>query len=242
MKIGYARVSTDDQKMDLQRDALTAAGCEKVFADTASGAKAERPGLADALAFARKGDSLVVWRLDRLGRSLPELVKVVGELEAAGVGFESTTERIETSTATGRLVFHLFAALAEFERRLIVERTMAGLAAARARGRKGGRPGLPAEKIAAIKALAASGRGPAEVCKALGIGRSTFYKHAYEPNEKTAQTLRDSDAGIDIHYAKDAADLFAQLGIEETKGSAHPTPTKDKRRRATGDKKELARS
>jgi DNA invertase Pin-like site-specific DNA recombinase len=96
MKIGYARVSTDDQKMDLQRDALTAAGCEKVFT-----AKAERPGLADALAFARKGDSLVVWRLDRLGRSLPELVKIVAELEAAGVGFESTTERIETSTATG---------------------------------------------------------------------------------------------------------------------------------------------
>ena len=221
MKIGYARVSTDDQKMDLQRDALTAAGCEKVFTDTASGAKAERPGLADALAFARKGDSLVVWRLDRLGRSLPELVKIVGELEAAGVGFESTTERIETSTAAGRLVFHVFAALAEFERRLIVERTMAGLAAARARGRKGGRPGLPAEKIAAIHALADSGRGPAEICKALGIGRSTFYKHAYEPNEKTAQTLRDSDAGIDIHYAKDAADLFAQLGIEETKGSVY---------------------
>ncbi len=229
MKIGYARVSTDDQKMDLQRDALTAAGCEKVFTDTASGAKAERPGLADALAFARKGDSLVVWRLDRLGRSMPELVKIVGDLEAAGVGFESTTERIETSTAAGRLVFHVFAALAEFERRLIVERTMAGLAAARARGRKGGRPGLPAEKIAAIQALAASGRGPAEVCKALGIGRSTFYKHAYEPNATTAKTLRDSSAGIDVHYAKDAADLFAQLGIEET-------TDKGKRRRATGDK------
>lgn len=242
MKIGYARVSTDDQKMDLQRDALTAAGCEKVFTDTASGAKVERPGLADALAFARKGDSLVVWRLDRLGRSLPELVKIVGELEAAGVGFESTTERIETSTAAGRLVFHVFAALAEFERRLIVERTMAGLAAARARGRKGGRPGLPAEKIAAIQALAASGRGPAEVCKALGIGRSTFYKHACEPNELTAQTLRDSRAGLDIYHAKDAADLFAQLGIEETTGSAHAAPAKGKRRRATGDKKELARS
>ena len=178
MKIGYARVSTDDQKMDLQRDALAAAGCEKVFTDTASGAKAERPGLTDALAFARKGDSLVVWRLDRLGRSLPELVKIVGELETAGVGFESTAERIETSTAAGRLVFHVFAALAEFERRLIVERTMAGLAAARARGRKGGRPGLSAEKIAAIQALVDSGRSPTEVCKALGIGRSTFYKHA----------------------------------------------------------------
>ena len=186
--------------------------------DLAELAAVERPGLADALAFARKGDSLVVWRLDRLGRSLPELVKLVGDLEAAGVGFESITERIETSTAAGRLVFHVFAALAEFERRLIVERTMAGLAAARARGRKGGRPGLPAEKVAAIQALAASGRGPAEVCKALGIGRSTFYKHAHEPNETTAQTLRDGRAGLGIHHAKDAADLFAQLGIEEPSG------------------------
>ena len=182
MKIGYARVSTDDQKMDLQRDALAAAGCEKVFTDTASGAKAERPGLTEALAFARQGDSLVVWRLDRLGHSLPELVKIVGELEAAGVGFESTTERIETSTAAGRLVFHVFAALAEFERRLIAERTMAGLAAARARGRKGGRPGLPAEKIAAIQAMVASGSSPTQICKALGIGRSTFYKHAQVSN------------------------------------------------------------
>jgi len=178
MKIGYARVSTDDQKMDIQRDALTAAGCEKVFTDTASGAKAERSGLVDALAFARKGDSLVVWRLDRLGRSLPELVKIVGELEAAGIGFESTTERIETSTAAGRLMFHVFAALAEFERRLIVERTHAGLAAARARGRKGGRPALPPEKVAAIQAMVAGNRSVSEICKALKIGRSTLYKYA----------------------------------------------------------------
>ena len=132
MKIGCARVSTDDQKMDLQRDALTAAGCERIFTDTASGSKTERPGLAEALSFARRGDALVVWRLDRLGRSLPELVRVVGELEATGVAFESITERIETSTAAGRLVFHVFAALAEFERRLVVERTVAGLSAARA--------------------------------------------------------------------------------------------------------------
>lgn len=206
MKIGYARVSTDDQKMDLQRDALTAAGCEKVFTDTASGAKAERPGLADALAFARKGDSLVVWRLDRLGRSLPELVKIVGELEAAGVGFESTTERIETSTAAGRLVFHVFAALAEFERRLIVERTMAGLAAARARGRKGGRPGLSAEKIAAIQSLAASGRGPAQVCKALGIGRSTFYKHSNTVEKGSGNVY--TDLGM-----SNAEDMAAKAGI-----------------------------
>jgi DNA invertase Pin-like site-specific DNA recombinase len=189
MKIGYARVSTDDQRMDLQRDALTAAGCEKVFTDTASGAKAARPGLAEALAFARKGDVLVVWRLDRLGRSLPELVKVVGELEAAGVGFESVTERIETSSAAGRLVFHVFAALAEFERRLIVERTHAGLEAARARGRKGGRPALPPEKVAAIQAMAAGNRSVSEICKALKIGRSTLYKYA--PGMKAAPAVGD---------------------------------------------------
>ncbi len=127
----------------------------------------------------------MVWRLDRLGRSLPELVKIVVEREASGVGFESTTERIETSTAAGRLAFHVFAALAEFERRLIVEKTMAGLAAARARGRKGGRPGLPAEKVAAIHARVANGNRPAEVCKALGIGRSTFYKHTRDAQRKS---------------------------------------------------------
>ncbi|EFB0286302.1 MULTISPECIES: recombinase family protein [Xanthomonas] len=192
MKIGYARVSTDDQRMDLQRDALTAAGCEKVFTDTASGAKAARPGLAEALAFARKGDVLVVWRLDRLGRSLPELVKVVGELEAAGVGFESVTERIETSSAAGRLVFHVFAALAEFERRLIVERTHAGLEAARARGRKGGRPALPPEKVAAIQAMAAGNRSVSEICKALKIGRSTLYKYA--PGMKAAPAVGDKSS------------------------------------------------
>ena len=131
---------------------------------------------------------------ERLGKLL-ELVKIVGELEAAGVGFESTTERIETSTAAGRLVFHVFAALAEFERRLIVERTVAGLAAARARGRKGGRPGLPAEKVAAIQALAASGRGPAEVCKALGIGRSTFYKHTRDAQSKSPPVAGLGDSG-----------------------------------------------
>lgn len=183
MKIGYARVSTDDQRMDLQRDALTAAGCERMFTDTASGAKAARPGLDEALAFARAGDVLVVWRLDRLGRSLPELVKIVGELEAAGVGFESVTERIETSSAAGRLVFHVFAALAEFERRLIVERTHAGLKAARARGRRGGRPALPPEKIAAIHSMRAANRSPAEICKALKIGRSTLYKYAQDENK-----------------------------------------------------------
>ena len=128
VKIGYARVSTDDQNLDLQRDALNAGGCDRLFTDTASGAKAARPGLAEALAFARPGDVLTVWRLDRLGRSLSELVKTVGELEAAGVGFESLTERIDTSTAAGELVFHVFGSIAQFERRLIIERTHAGWA------------------------------------------------------------------------------------------------------------------
>lgn len=184
MKIGYARVSTDDQNLDLQRDALTAAGCERIFTDTASGAKADRPGLAEALTFARKGDVLVVWRLDRLGRSLPELVRLVGELDATGIGFESLTERVDATTAAGRLVFHVFAALAEFERNLIRERTHAGLAAARSRGRKGGRRELSAEKQAAI--LSMSNRPPAEVCKALGISRSTFYKYAALANSASS--------------------------------------------------------
>lgn len=178
MKIGYARVSTDDQNLDLQRDALAAAGCERLFTDTASGAKVSRPGLAGAMAFARPGDVLTVWRLDRLGRSLSELVRVVGELQTAGIGFESLTERIDTSTAAGELVFHVFGSIAQFERRLMIERTQAGLTAARARGRKGGRPGVSDETIKAIKALARADRTPGEVCKALKISRSTFYKYA----------------------------------------------------------------
>lgn len=176
MKIGYARVSTDDQNLDLQRDALGGAGCERLFTDTISGAKADRPGLAAALEFARAGDVLIVWRLDRLGRSTPDLIRQVGELRAKGIGFESLTEKIDASTATGRLVFHIFAALAEFERNLIRERTHAGLAAARARGRKGGRRELDPEKQAAIARMA--DQPPAVVCKALGISRSTFYKYA----------------------------------------------------------------
>lgn len=178
MKIGYARVSTDDQNLDLQRDALTAAGCERQFNDTASGAKAARPGLAEALAFARPGDVLTVWRLDRLGRSLPDLMKMVGELQAAGIDFESLTERIDTSTAAGELVFHVFGSIAQFERRLMIERTQAGLAAARSRGRKGGRPGASIETINVIQTLAKTKKSPGEICKVLNISRSTFYKYS----------------------------------------------------------------
>jgi DNA invertase Pin-like site-specific DNA recombinase len=135
--IGYARVSTAEQDTALQTDALRKAGCERVFEDTASGAKADRPGLADALAYLRDGDVLAVWRLDRLGRSLPHLIETIGALEARGVGFRSLTEAIDTTTPGGRLIFHVFGALGQFERDLIRERTKAGLTAAAARGRKG---------------------------------------------------------------------------------------------------------
>ena len=137
--IGYARVSTAEQKLEPQVDAPKAAGCETVFEDVISGANAERPGLNEALAFLRKGDTLVVWKLDRLGRSMKHLVETVTELGDRGVGFRSLTEGVDTTTTGGTLVFHLFGALAQFERDLIVERTQAGLKAAATRGRKGGR-------------------------------------------------------------------------------------------------------
>jgi DNA invertase Pin-like site-specific DNA recombinase len=179
MKIGYARISTDDQNLNLQLDALKAAGCERLFTDTASGAKAERPGLAEALAFTREGDVLIVWRLDRLSRSLHELLKMVGELKKTGIGFESITDHIDTSSAAGELIFHVFGSIAQFERRLIIERTQAGLAAARSRGRQGGRPKVSEETINTIKALSETDkRSQSEICKALKISRSTFYKYA----------------------------------------------------------------
>ncbi len=177
MRIGYARVSTDDQNLDLQKDALLAAGCERLFSDKASGTKTDRPRLADALQFARAGDTLVVWRLDRLGRSLRELVELVNELENSGIGFASLTEHIDTTSATGELIFHIFGSMAKFERRLIIERTKAGLVAARARGKVGGRPGITEEKIVAIRSLAKTNQSPQQTCKVLGISKSTFYKY-----------------------------------------------------------------
>ena len=140
MLIGYARVSTDDQNLDLQRDALQATGCGKIFEDQISGAKAERPGIQAALHFARPGDTLVIWRLDRLSRFLKDLIEMVKHLESKGIGLKSLQESIDTTSSSGMLIFHLFGALAEFERNLTRERTQAGLQAARARGRKGGRP------------------------------------------------------------------------------------------------------
>src|SRR3989441_9806091 len=140
MLIGYARVSTQDQTLNLQKDALEKIGCTKIFTDTASGAKTERKGLEEALAYVREGDTLVVWRLDRLGRSLKHLIETVSQLDNRKIGFKSLTENIDTTTSGGKLIFHIFGALAEFERDIIRERTLAGLQAARARGRRGGRP------------------------------------------------------------------------------------------------------
>src|SRR6184192_924840 len=140
MLIGYARVSTQDQTLDLQKDALEKIGCTKIFTDTASGATTERSGLTEALNYVREGDSLVVWRLDRLGRSLKHLIETITNLNKRMIGFQSITENIDTTTSGGKLIFHIFGALAEFERDIIRERTKAGLAAARARGRLGGRP------------------------------------------------------------------------------------------------------
>jgi DNA invertase Pin-like site-specific DNA recombinase len=177
--LGYARVSTFEQDAALQLDALAAAGAGRVFTDTASGALDERPELARALDHARGGDALVVWRLDRLGRSLRHLVETVADLERRGVGFRSLSESIDTTTPGGKLVFHLFAALAEFERDLIRERTRAGLEAARARGRNGGRPSvLSGDKLRVARELYAAGEHTtAQIAELLGVSRATLYRH-----------------------------------------------------------------
>ncbi len=178
MNIGYARVSTGEQTLDLQLDALEKDGCDKVFTETASGAKSDRPLLQDALAYARPGDTLVVWRLDRLGRSLPHLIDTVTDLRERGIGFRSLTEQIDTTTPGGKLVFHVFGALAEFERDLIRERTKAGLAVARARGRRGGRRALSAEKVRQLRTLAADrANSVPSSCRTQGISRATFYRY-----------------------------------------------------------------
>lgn len=175
--IGYARVSTPDQDTAMQRDALQKAGAARVFEDVASGAKADRPGLEAALAYLREGDTLAVWKLDRLGRSLPHLVQTVAELAQRGVGFRSLTESIDTTTPNGRLVFHLFAALADFERDLIRERTRAGLDVAKARGRNGGRrPVVTPEKLARARELIeAKGLTVREAAARVKVGKTALY-------------------------------------------------------------------
>jgi DNA invertase Pin-like site-specific DNA recombinase len=179
VKIGYARVSSDDQNLDLQRDALKLAGCERLFEEKESGGKADRVELSRLFEALRPGDTLVVWRLDRLGRSLKHLIQTVEELEASGVAFQSVTEAIDTTTIGGKLVFHIFGALAEFERALIRERTQAGLKAARARGRQGGRPlTLSEEKRRMAQALRDDPKqSVSAICKTLGIARTTFYRY-----------------------------------------------------------------
>jgi DNA invertase Pin-like site-specific DNA recombinase len=179
MFIGYARVSTDDQNLDLQRDALEKAGCEQIYTDRVSGTKAERKGLTEALSHLRKGDTLVVWRLDRLGRSLRHLIDNVTALQERGIGFKSLQESIDTTTSGGKLVFHIFGALAEFEREIIRERTNAGLSAARSRGKSGGRPKALTEKqVQMLNNLAADRSNSIdEICKTLGISRTTFYRY-----------------------------------------------------------------
>ena len=175
--IGYARVSTLDQDPALQLDALAAAGCSKIFEDRISGARADRPGLRQALDYVRDGDVLIVWKLDRLGRSLPHLIETVAALEKRGVGFRSITEAIDTTTPGGRLVFHLFGALGQFERDLIRERTRAGLAAAAARGRKGGRkPVVNAEKLARARSMVAKGLTVREAAIRLKLARRRSMK------------------------------------------------------------------
>jgi DNA invertase Pin-like site-specific DNA recombinase len=179
MLVGYARVSTQDQTPALQLDALKAADCERIFKEKASGAQRDRPELAAALDYMRDGDTLVVWKLDRLARSMKQLVETIEHMEDRKIGFRSLTEAIDTTTAGGKLVFHIFAALAEFERSIIKERTTAGLAAARARGRRGGRPRSLTEKdLAAAKAMLSDPEITVdEVARRLGVGPATLYRH-----------------------------------------------------------------
>jgi DNA invertase Pin-like site-specific DNA recombinase len=177
MLIGYIRVSTQDQNLDLQIDALTRAGCKKIFDDKVSGSRAERPGLAKALEMLREGDTLVVCKLDRLGRSVKNLVDLVGELHKQGVQFKSLTDAIDTGTPSGRFFFHVMASLAEMERELTIERTRAGLEVARQLGRKGGRKRqMTDSKIASAKKLLTHGVPPRDVARNLGVSIPTLYR------------------------------------------------------------------
>jgi DNA invertase Pin-like site-specific DNA recombinase len=179
MLIGYARVSTHEQILDLQRDALEKADCKRIFTDTVSGTRARRPGLEEALSHLRAGDTLVVWRLDRLGRSLRHLIDTVADLQERGIGFKSLIENIDTTTSSGKVVFHIFEALAEFERDIIRERTQARLTAARARGRTEGRPRAPTDPKArmARQLYDEETHTVTDICRTLGISRATFYRY-----------------------------------------------------------------
>ena len=186
MKIGYARVSTIDQNLELQTDALEKSGCEKIFTDRASGNKDDRRGLSEAIEFCRQGDSLVVWKLDRLGRSLKHLIETINQLHSKAVGFVSVQESIDTTTSGGKLIFHVFGALAEFERELIRERTNAGLASARARGRLGGRPkAMTTRQLQIAKTMLADPNTTIkEICETLDVSKSTLYRYLKPVAEK----------------------------------------------------------
>ena len=235
MLIGYARISTLEQSLDLQIDALKKAGCEKIFSDTISGSKAKRPGLDECLEYARSGDTIAVWKLDRLGRNLKHLIETVQALEDRGVGFKSLQENIDTTTPGGKLIFHVFGALAEFERDLIRERTLAGLAAARARGRIGGRkPALKAKKREVALALYRDkGVSIAEICRTLKISRTTFYrslglKKGDAPLPTVATTPKSPQHAVslpeipqaDISPSMPPAVIQTASGVEQ--GSARP--------------------
>lgn len=190
MKIGYARVSTKDQKLQLQEDALKKYGCEKIFTDVISGVKSERPGLDKALKYAREGDMLVVWKLDRLGRSIKHLIELINSLNERKISFTSLQENIDTSTSTGKLIFHMFGALAEFERDLIIERTEAGLKAARSRGKMGGRPVLLNEKQVTrmIDLYDEQKNTVADICKIYNISRPSFYNYLNRKRKKVVNS------------------------------------------------------
>ena len=187
--LGYARVSTGEQNPDAQRDRLLEAGAIRIFTDVASGKRSDRPGLAELIDHVRPGDRLCVTRLDRLGRSLRELLEIVAHLEARGVHFVSLEERLDTSSAAGELVFHVFGAIAHFEQRLISERTRDGIAAARKRGRTPGRPPLDPETVSAAQKLIEAGLSPARAAKQLGIGRATAYRIAAAVREERFSPL-----------------------------------------------------
>jgi DNA invertase Pin-like site-specific DNA recombinase len=214
MLIGYARISTSDQNLDLQLDALERAGADKVFSDVASGAKTARPGLDQVLSHVREGDTLIVWKLDRLGRSIRHLIDTIKLLDERKVGFKSLQESIDTTTSGGRLVFHIFCSLAEFERDLIRERTHAGLQSARARGKKGGRPKslTSRQRQQAITLLKDSSNSVADICKTLRISRSTLYRYVPGPSgrEGKAPSLEEV-----LEATSKIQDSMARVVIEE---------------------------
>ena len=191
MKIGYARVSTDDQTLDLQIDALQSAGCERIYREHASGRNADRPELKQCLHALREGDTLVVWRLDRLGRSMKDLINTVTKLESDGIAFCSVTENLDTSTPTGKFIFHVFASLAEFERNVIRERTNAGLKSARARGRVGGRPSKLSDedKDMICQLMSDNNNSPIRIAKRFKVSKSTIYKTVRDKAVQSTATV-----------------------------------------------------